>query len=246
MLELYHAGLTSCSKKSRLCLKEKSLAYTSHYMRLDKFDHHDPAYLALNPNGLVPTLVHDGRVVIESGVINEYLDEVFPDRPLRPADPLVRARMRVFCKMADEYGLTATRIPTWTRTKSAQLKAMDEKEFVRLLSETPLGDHRLKLQALRQGGFSDKEFSEAYAKMDHVYDRCETALADGPWLAGAEYSLADIALLPYVDGFKDVRPELMATHPRVRDWHLRIMARPAVKATYEPSDEAPARRPAAA
>jgi glutathione S-transferase len=247
MLELYHAGLTSCSKKSRLCLKEKGLAYTSHYLRLDKFEHHDPAYLALNPNGLVPTLVHDGKIVIESGVINEYLDEVFAENPLRPADPLHRARMRVLCKLADEYGLPATRIPTWTRTKSAQLKAMDAREFDRLLSETPLGDHRMKLQALRQGGFSEKEFSEAYAKMDHVYDRCEASLAEsGPWLAGAQYSLADIALLPYLDGFKDVRPELIETHPRVRAWHARIMARPAVKATYEPSDEAPARRAAAA
>jgi glutathione S-transferase len=246
MLELYHAGLTSCSKKARLCLKEKGLAYQSHYLRLDTFEHHDPAYLRLNPNGLVPTLVHDGNPIIESGVINEYLDEIFPETPLRPADPLARARMRVLAKMADEYGLAAQRIPTWTRTKQAQLKAMDQRAFDRVVAETPLGDHRLKLEALRGDGFSDKEFADAYARMDYVYDRCETALADGPWLVGAGYSLADIALLPYVDSFKDVRPELMASHPRVAAWHARIMARPAVKATYEPSEEAPARRPVAA
>ena len=246
MLELYHAGLTSCSKKARLCLKEKGLAYKSHYLRLDTFEHHDPAYLALNPNGLVPTLVHDGEAIIESGVINEYVDEIFPDMPLRPADPRARARMRVLAKMADEYGLAAQRIPTWTRTKQAQLKAMDQPTFDKMVAETPLADHRLKLQALRGGGFSEKEFADAYARMDYVYDRCETALAEGPWLVGAQYSLADIALLPYVDSFKDVRPELMASHPRVAAWHARIMARPAVKATYEPSEEAPARRPVAA
>jgi glutathione S-transferase len=246
MLELYHAGLTSCSKKARLCLKEKGLAYKSHYLRLDLFEHHDPAYLALNPNGLVPTLVHDGEPIIESGVINEYLDEIFPGTPLRPADPLARARMRVLAKMADEYGLMAQRIPTWTRTKQAQLKEMDQGAFDKMVAETPLGDHRLKLEALRGGGFSEKEFADAYARMDHVYDRCETALVEGPWLAGAGYSLADIALLPYIDSFKDVRPDLMASHSRVAAWHARIMARPAVKATYEPSEEAPARRPATA
>jgi len=240
MLELYHAGLTTCSKKSRLCLKEKGLPYTSHYMRLDKFEHHTPGYLKLNPNGIVPTLVHDGKVVIESGVINEYLDEVFPEVPLRPADPLTRAKMRVYCKMADEYALPATRVPTWTRTKAAQLKAMGEAEFDRVVKETPLVDHRLKLQALKGEGFTKKEFDEAYGRMDYVFDRCETALADGPYLAGAAYTLADIAILPYVFAFNLVRSDLMASHPRTKEWYERVMARPAVKATYQPSDEAPA------
>src|SRR5258708_9233498 len=199
MVELYDGGLPRCAKKARLCLKEKGLAYESHYLRLARLELHEPAYLALNPNGLVPTLVHDGEAIIESGVINEYVDEIFPDMPVRPADPRTRARMRVLAKMADEYGLAAQRIPTWTRTKQAQLKAMDQRTFDKMVAETPLADHRLKLQALRGGGFSEKEFADAYARMDYVYDRCETALADGPWLVGAGYSLADIALLPYVD-----------------------------------------------
>ncbi len=236
-LDLYHSGLTTCSKKSRLCLKEKGLPYQSHFIRLDKFEHHAPAYLKLNPNGLVPTLVHDGNVIIESGVINEYVDEVFPDRPLKPADPVARAQMRVFCKMADEYGLPATRVPTWTRIKVAQLKAMSAAEFDKVVAETPLVDHRLKLQALKGDGFSKKEFDEAYGKMDYVYERCETALAVGPYLAGAMYSLADIALLPYLHAFQEVRPELMTTHRRVAGWYKLVMARPAVQATYLPSAE---------
>jgi glutathione S-transferase len=240
MLELYHAGLTTCSKKSRLCLKEKGLPYVSRYMRLDKFEHHAPDYLKINPNGIVPSLVHDGQVVIESGVINEYLDEAFPEKPLRPADPLTRARMRVFCKMADEYALPATRVPTWTRTKREQLKAMSEAEFEKTVGETPLIDHRLKLRALKGEGFSKKEFEEAHGRMDYVYDRCEAALAAGPYLIGAPYSLADIALLPYIHAFKLTRPELMDSHPRVKEWYERVMARPAVQETYNPSAEAPA------
>jgi glutathione S-transferase len=240
MLELYHAGLTTCSKKSRLALKEKGLAYKSHYLRLDKLEHHTPEYLQINPNGIVPSLVHDGNVVIESGVINEYVDEVFPEHPLKPADPLGRARMRVFCKMADEYALPATRVPTWTRTKAAQLKAMSESEFAKLVQETPLVDHQQKLLALKGEGFSKKEFDEAYGRMDYVFTRCETALGTGPYLAGAAYSLADIAILPYVYAFKDVRPDLMKTHPHTHEWFERVMARPAVQATYSPSEEAPA------
>jgi glutathione S-transferase len=237
MLELYHAGLTTCSKKSRVALKEKGLAYKSHYLNLGKFEHHDPAYLKLNPNGLVPTLVHDGMVVIESGVINEYIDEVFPATPLKPADPLSRAKMRVFCKMADEYALPATRVPTWTRTKAAQLQAMSAAEFDRVVAETALVDHQMKLKALRGEGFSKKEFDEAYGRMDYVFARSEAALADGPYLAGNAYSLADIAILPYIYAFREVRPELMTAHPRVGEWYERVMARPAVQAAYLPSDE---------
>ena len=65
MLELYHAGRTTCSRKARLCLAEKGLDYVSHYMNLGAFENHAPEYLKLNPNGVVPTLVHDGRVIIE-------------------------------------------------------------------------------------------------------------------------------------------------------------------------------------
>jgi len=241
LLELYHAGMTTCSRKARLGLKEKGVPYKSHFMRLDKFEHHTPEYLKLNPNGIVPTLVHDGKVVIESGVINEYVDELFPDQnPLRPADLHARARMRVFCKMADEYALPATRVPTWTRTKQAQLKALDDKAFEKIIKETPLVDHQIKMKALKSGGFGEKDFEEAYGRMDYVYDRCEAALANGSYLVGNAYTLADIALLPYVDAFRTPRPELMQTHPRVKEWFERCMARPAVKATWEPSDEAPA------
>jgi glutathione S-transferase len=242
MLELYHAGMTTCSRKARLGLKEKGVPYTSHYMNLGKFEHHTPEYLKINPNGIVPTLVHDGKIVIESGVINEYIDDVFPDQnPLRPADPHARAKMRVFSKMADEYALPATRAPTWTRTKQAQLKAMGEAEFDKVIRETPLIDHQIKMKALRAGGFSEKEFEEAFGRMQYIYDRCEAGLADGgPWLVGKQFTLADIALLPYVDAFRTPRPELMQSHPRVKEWFERCMARPAVKATWEPSDEAPA------
>jgi glutathione S-transferase len=241
MIELYHAGMTTCSRKARLGLREKGAPYKSHYLNLGKFEHHTPEYLKLNPNGIVPTLVHDGKVVIESGVINEYVDELFPDQnPLRPADLHLRAKMRVYCKMADEYALPATRMPTWTRTKQAQLKAMNDAEFDQVIRDTPLVDHQLKMKALRASGFTDKETEEAFGRMQYIYDRCEQALADGPWLIGKQFTLADIALLPYVDAFRGPRPELMDTHPRTKEWFERCMARPAVKATWEPSDEAPA------
>src|SRR5262252_288790 len=99
MLELYHGGHTTCSRKSRLCLREKGLPYKSHFLNLRAFEQHSPHYVALNPNGVVPTLVDDGEAVIDSMLINEYLDEKYDQAPrLRPRNPLDKARMRVWTK----------------------------------------------------------------------------------------------------------------------------------------------------
>ena len=86
MLELYHGGHTTCSRKARLCLKEKGLDYKSHFLNLRGFEQHTPAYLKLNPNGVVPTLVHDGAAIINSFCINEYIEDAFPQPSLRPVD----------------------------------------------------------------------------------------------------------------------------------------------------------------
>ena len=85
MLELYHSGLTTCSKQVRHCLREKGLAYTSRYVELWRYENLSPAYLNLNPNGVVPTLVHDGDAIINSFCINEYIEDAFPE-------PVVRLR----------------------------------------------------------------------------------------------------------------------------------------------------------
>jgi glutathione S-transferase len=78
MLELYHGGPGANSLKVLLALHEKGVEFVSHLLNLHNFEQHEPAFLKINPNGQVPALVHDGTVITESTVINEYLDEVFP------------------------------------------------------------------------------------------------------------------------------------------------------------------------
>ena len=102
MLELWHEWNSVQSFKVRVVLAEKDLAWTEHRIELLKFDHLQPQYLSLNPNGVVPTLVHDGRVMLESSVICQYLDETFPDPALMPADPYARAQARTWLKIFDD------------------------------------------------------------------------------------------------------------------------------------------------
>jgi glutathione S-transferase len=83
MLELYHNINSVCAQKVRIALYEKDQSVEEHLLTLQG-DQNDPAYMRLNPNGVVPTLVHDGNVITESSLILYYIDEAFPDPPLMP------------------------------------------------------------------------------------------------------------------------------------------------------------------
>ena len=112
MLELYHSINSVCAQKVRIALAEKELLYKEHLMTLGG-DQFDPAYMKLNPNAVVPTLLHDGQLIIESSVILYYLEEAFPERPLMPVAPLARAKARLFNKLIDEYGHNSCTILTF-------------------------------------------------------------------------------------------------------------------------------------
>ncbi len=102
MMELYHYPFSTCSQKVRLVFAEKKLDFVSHEVDLIAGGQHDPDYVKLNPNHVVPTVVHDGTVLIESTLINEYLDEAFPETPMRPPTPAKRHGLRLWTKRMDE------------------------------------------------------------------------------------------------------------------------------------------------
>ena len=89
MLKLYHAEPVANSLKALIALKEKGLEFQSIYIDLHKFEQHEPWFVAINPEGQVPVLDHDGFIVTHTTVINEYLEDAFPEAPaLRPARPM--------------------------------------------------------------------------------------------------------------------------------------------------------------
>src|SRR6478736_3675609 len=93
-IELYHFWDSFCSFKVRICLEEKALPWTEHYIDLMAFENLQASYLAVNEKAVVPTLRFDGAFIPESSTINEFLDDRFPEPSLRPAEPVARARMR--------------------------------------------------------------------------------------------------------------------------------------------------------
>jgi glutathione S-transferase len=94
MLALYHNDMSLCAQKVRVCLAENGLDWESRHLVLRSAEHQQDWYLKLNRRAVVPTLMDDDKVIPESNVILEYLDERFPSPPLTPKDPYGRARMR--------------------------------------------------------------------------------------------------------------------------------------------------------
>jgi glutathione S-transferase len=232
MIELYHAEPASNSLKVLLCLKEKGIEFVSHLMDIQAFEQHEPWYLKINPDGQVPALVHDGVVLTESTVINEYLDQVFPEFPLRPRDALECARMRIFTKYIDEYFRPALSSISWQIMIHKITERLSQEEFEAKLARIPREEKRDKWRISAAQGYSAEQMAAWRRTLAEGIGKMEAVLGNAEWLAGAHYSLADIACFAMVAHmparFSDIMSE--AASPRVMDWHRRMSARPAVQA----------------
>jgi glutathione S-transferase len=234
MLELYHFEPGANSLKSLLCLKEKGIEFVSHYVNLHEFEQHDPAYVKINPNGQVPALVHDGAVITESTVINEYIDDVFPEPPLRPADPVTRAHMRVWTKFVDEYFNPAASILGWDRIIESLVAHLSEEEFEAKLARIPLQEQQDKWRAAASHTFPQEQLDDCRRRVEVSIQKFENTLEDNEWLAGPDYSLADISVFSVMAPMPMFSDKVVNREktPNCMDWHTRMMQRPAVTETF--------------
>ena len=213
--------------KARLTLEEKDLAWESELLNLQRGDQHDPAYLKLNPNAVVPTLVHDGRVVIESTLIIEYLDEAFPRTALMPAEPYLRAQARLFMKKIDDYLHAATSTVTFAAAFRSHFLKLSPEELRVRLARIPDPAYRERQRLSIEQGLQAPHVAPALRQFDGYFQEMESALADEAYLAGESYSLADAAATPYVNRAGMLGMDaLWKRRPRLQGWLEKIMQRP--------------------
>ena len=233
MLTLYNAAHSTCSQKVRICLAEKGLAFEDIRLDLGKAkDHLKPAYLKINPNGVVPTLVDDGQTVMDSSVICEYLEEKYPAVRLSPDDLVERARMRAWMRFLEEVPTAAVRVPSFNMGFLPRFEGMDRSTF-----EAVESDQRpIRKQFYRRmgvGGFKNEDVDASLEQLGNTARRMDQALASGPWLLGAQYTLADIIVAPLIDRMADLGfSDIWDAYPRVGDWYARMQARPAFQQTF--------------
>jgi glutathione S-transferase len=234
MIELFHYEPYANSMKCLLCLEEKGIAFASRYVDILKFEQHEPWFVKINPNGQVPVLVHDGRVITESTVINEYLDDAFAEAPLRPADPGERATMRVWNKWVDEILMPTVSMLGWQTRFRPLFESYAKQEFDRRMERIPLEEMRVKWRTMAGPGFSATQLEESRRQIRWFIGRMEESLAGKPWLAGASYSLADINAYPMIEGVTRLYDEIWNEKDAARsmEWLARLNERPAVRAAF--------------
>ena len=231
---LYNAPQSTCSQRVRFVLNAKGLAFNEIRLNLLEGDQLKPDYLKLNPNGVVPTLDHDGSIVIDSTVITEYLDEVAPDNSFTPESPVARARMRALMHFIDEMPAAAVRFPTFNLAFLPSFQKMSRAEFVAFAESKPL--RREFMLSMGQTGFPKAEMDAALARLCRSYERmdAEIAASGGPWLQGKAMTLADVAVMPALVRMDDLGLPGWRDLARVVTWFDNIRAHPAFTPTYYP------------
>ena len=229
--KLYNAPQSTCSQRVRFVFNGKKIPFDEVKLNLLEGDQLKPDYLKLNPNGVVPTLDHDGDIVIDSTVITEYLDEVAPQASFTPESPVARARMRALMHFIDEMPAAAVRVPTFNLAFLPSFQKMSREDFVAMAESKPL--RREFMMMMGQTGFSQAEMDAALARLRRTYERmdAEIAKSGGPWLLGKNISLADVAVMPALVRMHDLRMPDWQDLPRIVTWFDNIRAHPAFQPT---------------
>ena len=230
MITLYHNDMSVCAAKVRTALAEKELKWDGIHLNLRAGDAQKPEYIKLNPNAVVPTFVHDDKTIVESTVICEYIDDTWPEIPLKPIDSWGRAQMRLWTKQLDEGVHAAVGALSFCIAFRHQWLEKSGEDRARWLAGIPQTDRRQRSQSILELGLASPYFEPAVRRYEKLFDDFEAALGHRPWLAGDIFSLADIGYAPYLARLRHLGLDILFDrHPRVLEWSQRVASRPSVQ-----------------
>jgi GST-like protein len=242
MLTLYHGEPNTFSLKPLIALHEKKLEFTSHYVDFTKFEHLDlpqarATEVEYNPEGEGPILVHHDTAMTESFFINLYLDEAFPEKPLRPTSAEGRWRVLAWGRFVNE--VLAPSVCTLGSHKylAPLLKGRSRTEVEAALARIPALEARQGWQTALDDSYTGEVLEDSRRKIGIALKKAEDALAKGNWLAGPDFSLADIDVFALLHPVTDLEPKLLNDRaaPRTAGWLEKIRGRAAVKAALAAS-----------
>lgn len=231
MLKLFHHGSSACAAKVRFALEEKRIEWGGQIVDIFRGEQFAPDFLAINPKGVVPVLVHDDFVIPESTIICEYLEDAFPRHPIYPTEARARALVRSWTKAVDEELHPACSALTYIVSHRHTILRNGAGTFEELLSKGATegaAARRLKWEWL-QHGIEAPGAAEKIRLYEGYLQKMERALQGSEWLAGDRFSMADIAMAPYVNRVAALAMEGLWQNgrmPRVAEWFEHVRSRP--------------------
>lgn len=250
MLKLYNSPTSVCSAKVRLGLAEKGLDWQDEIFNLQKGDQHDAAYLKLNPNGVVPTLIDNDVVVIESSIILEYIDELTDDNKLMPTGKQAIAKTKEWLLRCLDIHAAINTMTFSTVMREKILANKTAEEIEASIAKMPVPKMAAKRRDMIEKGTDSDHLLDDFFTLKRMFDDMQAALEKSKWLTGNQFALADVAVLAYVDrlerlgmaGFWQTRT------PKVGEWLAAAKQRPSyarAMKSYVSDEEALATRTAA-
>lgn len=228
MLTLYHFGGAICAQKVRLALAEKGVEWEGKECIGPTL--RDPEYLKLNPNGVVPTLIHDGAVLTESRIISEYIDEAFEGPSLRPSDPRERHLMRLWSKQIDDSLHLNIFILTFASGARKIFEAMPPEAREKAMPGLRDPVKRRISNELLESGMESSWVTMAFSRFGRLVGEMDAQLSDTPYLAGSIYSLADADFTAYINRLQDLGLQnLWSNKPALNRWWRAMCERPSFK-----------------
>jgi glutathione S-transferase len=232
-VHVLHFMGSSCSQKLRIFLNLKGIKWESHIIDLFTNENFQPWFLGINPRGLVPVLVHDGAVHIESNDIIEYLEKTFPTPKLIPVGH--ENEVASLLKHEDDLHLDLRTLsfrfvfnPPGPPKPAAALDsyATNGSGMVRGIKDH---DKEVQIefwQRAAKEGFPDERVRASAQKFRAEFDALEKRLAQHPYLMGNALSVLDIAWFIYAHRLSLAGFPLERLHPRVFAWKEKLGARP--------------------
>ena len=224
-LHLYHNDMSSCSQKVRLVLDEKELKWHSHHMNLRKGETRSKDYIAnFNKNGVVPTLVDGKNIIIESTIIIEYLEDAFTQKSLRPVDANSIAVMRLWNKRVDDSLHSSIAIISSCLAFRFQfLDKYTTEEINNLIAKIPSEKKQEISKDTIFNGLNSKFLPGALNEYIKLFDDLDAHLSKNDWLAGDNYSLADITYTPYLTRFEHLNLSIFYEKKKfLSNWYSKI------------------------
>lgn len=236
MIHLYHFWSSTCSRKVRICLAEKGVEWTSHHVDIvEKRENTEDWYVKLNPKGVVPTIVYNDKIITESNIIIEFLDDLVEEPALMPEDSLGKAQVRFWLEGSENTVHKNINILSWNRRHMKRMSHISHQDHQVVLEKFPDPDKRLTMLKRLRDGVSEEDEQNAINILSFFMSNLDKALAKNTWVVGDQFTLADIAIAPFIERFQANKLNMLVDYqkwPNIGRWWAEVQSRRSFKLAY--------------